>query len=199
VLVVLGGCGDSGGGSSTSIPSTSIPSCDAAQIEPTHRKEGTCRRNKQVIVVVNPQSTLKLADVTVRLTRPPTLDNQTYKRTGTLVFTIPMQVHNGTDRPQRFPATYRRGRTGQLVLQLGSHLYIESLRLERTYARGVTPRPFVLQPPIPAGATRDGSVVVAFPRGLTTKPGQTLLLVTTFADAGKAKTPARLGIIRLYR
>jgi hypothetical protein len=199
MLVVLGGCGDNGGGSSTSIANTSIPSCDAAQIEPTHRKEGTCRRNKQVIVVVNPQSTLKLADVTVRLTRPPMIDDQTYKRTGTLVFTIPLQVHNGTARPQRFPATYRPGRTGQLVLQLGSHLYVESLRLERTYARGVTPRTFAQQPPIPAGATRDGSVVFAFPRGLTAKPGQTLLLVTNFADAGKTKTPERLGIIRLYK
>jgi hypothetical protein len=199
MLVVLGGCGDSGGGSSTSIASTSIPSCDAAQIEPTHRKEGTCRRNKQITVVVNPQSTLRLGDVTVRLTRPPMIDDQTYKRTGTIVFTMPLQVHNGTDRPQRFPAAYRRGRTGQLVLQLGSHLYVESPRLERTYARGVTPRPFALQPPIPAGATRDGSVVVAFPRGLTAKPGQTLLLVTSFADAGKTKTPERLGIIRLYK
>ena len=31
------------------------------------------------------------------------------------------------------------------------------------------------------------------------KPGQLLLLVTSFADAGKAKNAERLGVIRLYR
>ncbi|HEV7362769.1 MAG TPA: hypothetical protein VGN71_00170 [Solirubrobacteraceae bacterium] len=185
---MLSGCG---GG-------TSIPSCDSAQIEPTHRKEGTCRRNKQVLVVVNPQHTLKLADVTVRLIRPPTLDDQTYKRSGTIVYIVPLRVHNGTDRPQRFPAPYRRGRTGQLVLQEGSHLYVESLQLERA-TRGVTPPVFLQQPPIPAGATRDGSVVFAFPRGLKAKPGQILLLVTNFADAGRTKSPERVGVIRFYR
>ncbi len=85
------------------------------------------------------------------------------------------------------------------MLQLGSHLYVESPRLERMYARGVTPPVFAQQPPIPAGATRDGSVVFAFPGGLKAKPGQTLLLVTSFADAGKTKTPERQGIIRFYR
>jgi hypothetical protein len=189
VLFVLGGCGDS----------TSIPSCDSAQIEPTHRKEGTCTRDKKVLVVVNPQHTLKLADVTVRLTGPPALDDQTYKRSGTIVYTVPLQVHNGTNRPQRFPAPYRPGRTGQLVLQDGSHLYVQNLPLERTYARGVTPPVFLRQPSIPAGATRDGSVVFAFPRGLKAKPGQILLLVTSFADAGKTTAAKRQGVIRFYK
>lgn len=121
------------------------------------------------------QHTLKLADVTVRLTRPAALDDQTYKRSGTIVYTVPLQVHNGTNRPQRFPAPYRPGRTGQLVLQDGSHLYVENLPLERTYARGVAP-----------------------PQGLKAKPGQILLLVTSFADAGKT-TAATQGVIRFYK
>jgi hypothetical protein len=189
VLFVLVGCGDS----------TSIPTCDSAQIEPTHRKEGTCTRGKQVLVVVNPQHTLELADVTVRLTRFPALDDQTYKRSGTIVYTVPLRVHNDTDRPQRFPAPYRPGRAGQLVLQEGSHLYVESLRLERTPARGITPPVFLQQPPIPAGATRDGSVVFAFPRGLKAKRGQILLLVTSFADAGRTTAAKRQGVIRFYK
>ena len=152
-----------------------------------------------MLVVVNPQHTLKLADVTVRLTRPPALDDQTYKRSGTIVYTVPLQVHNGTNRPQRFPAPYHPGRTGQLVLQDGSHLYVENLPLERTYARGVTPPVFLRQPPIPAGATRDGSVVFAFPRGLKAKPGQILLLVTSFADAGTTTAAKRQGVIRFYK
>jgi hypothetical protein len=153
-----------------------------------------------VLVVVNPQHTLKLRDVRVRLTRPPALDDQTYKRTGAVVYTVPLQVHNGTGRPQRFPLPYNPRRQGQLVLQVGSHLYVEQLPLERA-ARGVAPQPFVQQPPIPAGATRDGSVIFAFRqadlRGVS--PGQLLLLVTSFADAGKTKTAERLGVIRFYK
>jgi hypothetical protein len=187
-LLMLGGCG---GG-------TSIPSCDEAQIEPTHRKEGTCRRNKQVLVVVNPQHTLNLRDVSVRLAGPPAIDDLRYRRAGAVVYTVALQVHNGTDRPQRFPAPYRPGHQAQLVLQLGSHQYVEQLRLERA-ARGIAPRMFVQQPTIPAGATRDGSVIFTFPRGLRAARGQDLLLVATFADAGKPKAGERLGIIRLYR
>jgi hypothetical protein len=188
--VVLGGCGDG----------TSIPSCDSAQIEPTHRKEGTCRRNKQVLVVVNPQHTLKLRDVSVRLTSPPALDEQTYRRAGTVVYTVPLQVHNGTGTPQRFPVPYSPGRQGQLVLQVGSHQYVESVQLERA-TRGVAPRVFVQQSPIAAGATRDGSVVFAFRRTdlRGVRPGQLLLLVTSFADAAKTKTAERLGVIRFYK
>jgi hypothetical protein len=190
VLVVLTGCGDG----------TSIPSCDSAQIDPTHRKEGTCRRNKRVLVVVNPQHTLKLSDVSVRLTRPPALDDRTYRRTGTVVYTVPLQVHNGTGRPQRFPVPYTPGRQGQLVLQVGSRLYVEQAPLERA-ARGVAPQVFVQQPPIGSGATREGSVVFAFRRAdlQGVKPGQLLLLATSFADAGKTKTAERLGVIRFYK
>ena len=163
MLVVLSGCGDG----------ASIPSCDSAQIDPTHRKEGTCRRNKQVLVVVNPQHTLKLRDVSVRLTAPPALDEHTYRRAGTVVYTVPLQV--------------------------GSHLYVEHLRLERAI-RGVAPPVFVQQPPIAAGATRDGSVVFAFGRTdlRAVAPGQLLLLATSFADAAKSKTAERLGVIRFY-
>jgi hypothetical protein len=187
---VLTGCGDG----------TSIPSCDSAQIDPTHRKEGTCRRNKRVLVVVNPQPTLKLSDVSVRLIRPPALDDRTYRRTGTVVYTVPLQVHNGSGRPHRFPVPYTPGRQGQLVLQVGSHLYVEQAPLERA-ARGVAPQVFVQQSPIAAGATREGSVVFAFRRAdlQGVKPGQLLLLVTSFADAGKTKTAERLGVIRLYK
>ena len=192
VLVVLTGCGDG---------STSIPSCDSAQIDPTHRKEGTCRRNKRVLVVVNPQHTLKLRDVSVRLTRPPALDDRTYRRTGTVVYTVPLQVHNGTGRPQRFPVTYTPGRKGQLVLQVGSHLYVEQAPLERAAPEESRRRCSSQQPPIAAGATREGSVVFAFRRAdlQGVKPGQLLLLATSFADAGKAKKAERLGVIRLYR
>jgi hypothetical protein len=58
---------------------------------------------------------------------------------------------------------------------------------------------FLRQPSIPAGATRDGSVVFAFPRGLKAKPGQILLLVTSFADAGKTTAAKRQGVIRFYK
>jgi hypothetical protein len=153
-----------------------------------------------VLVVVNPQHALKLREVSVRLTRLPAVDDRTYRRSGTVVYTVPLQVHNGTGRPQRFPVPYRPGRQGQLVLQVGSHQYVESLRLERA-ARGVAPQVFLQQPPIAAGATREGSVVFAFRRAdlQGVSPGQLLLLVTSFADAGKAKTAERLGVIRFYK
>jgi hypothetical protein len=86
------------------------------------------------------------------------------------------------------------------VLQVGSHQYVENVRLERA-TRGVMPQVFVQQSPIAAGATRDGSVVFAFRRtdlrGIS--PGQLLLLVTSFADAAKTKTAERLGVIRFYK
>ncbi len=81
--------------------------------------------------------------MSVRLAGPPAIDDQTYRRTRAIVYTVPMQVHNGTDRPQRF--TF-----GQADLR-------------------------------------------------AVAPGQLLLLVTSFADAGKSKVAERQGIIRLYR
>jgi hypothetical protein len=74
-----------------------------------------------VLVVVNPQHTLKLDDVTVRLTRLRALDDQTYRRSGTIVYTVPLRVHNDTDRPQHFPAPYRlRAKRGQILLLVTS-------------------------------------------------------------------------------
>ena len=112
--------------------------------------------------MVNPQHTLRLSDVSVRLAGPPAIDHQTYRRTGAIVYTVPMQVNNGTDRPQRFPIPYVRGQQGQLVLQVGSHLYVEQLLA-------------------------------------AVSPGQLLLLITGFADAGKTNTAERLGVIRFYK
>jgi hypothetical protein len=66
-----------------------------------------------VLVVVSPQHTLKLRDVSVRLTAQPALDEQSYRRAGTVVYTVPPQVHKGTGTPQRFPVPFS---PGQLLL-----------------------------------------------------------------------------------
>jgi len=51
--------------------------------------------------------------VSVRLTAPPALDEQSYRRAGTVVYAVPPQVHKGTGTPQRFPVPFS---PGQLLL-----------------------------------------------------------------------------------